>query len=264
MLGRALKMAFWVTYDHLGKLLLANLFCALILLVPGYVAYAAALRGDPAAALLAGVGVAVLTLGVLLPVMAAGLAHLAKELIDTRDGSLRTFFTGMRRYAGRAAGLGLVYVLAAGCLVTSVWFYASRLGARIPWLGYALSALALWGLVFAGLTALLCIPALVQKGGGVWSTVKLSGLLVLDNPLFCVGLAIHVAILGVFCLLPPVFLLLSMAPVMVLLSSGYEMLARKYAALEARGGAGTEPAFDEDTDDYLNRGFRDFLFPWKG
>ena len=35
MLGRTLKMAFWVTYDHIGKLILANLMWSLVVFVPG-------------------------------------------------------------------------------------------------------------------------------------------------------------------------------------------------------------------------------------
>jgi hypothetical protein len=62
----------------------------------------------------------------------------------------------------------------------------------------------------------------------------------------------------------------------VLATSAYEMLARKYAALEAHQAAeaaGAVPAAalskadqirEDAKDDYLNRGFRDFLFPWKG
>ena len=113
MLSRTLKMAFWVCYDHLGKLLAANLLCMLALLFPLGLAWAAVAAGDPAMMLLLGVPMLVLVFGVVLPVEAAAIAHMAKELIDTRDGSLRTFFRGLRLYAGRAIGLGLAYVAAA-------------------------------------------------------------------------------------------------------------------------------------------------------
>jgi hypothetical protein len=42
------------------------------------------------------------------------------------------------------------------------------------------------------------------------------------------------------------------------------MLARKYASTDAGDPASPPPYLSDDEDDYLNRGFRDFLFPWKG
>lgn len=262
-------MAFWVLYDHLGKLLLVNVMCTLALILPGGLACAAFMTGDPGVMLYVGMPVLAVALGVVLPVGCAALAHMIKELIDTRDGSVSTFFSGVKRFFWRASGIGVLYLAAACCLGTSVWFYPSRLGDSLPWLGYALSAAALWCLVFTGLTTLLVFPALTQKNGGVLSTMKLSALLVLDNPFFVLGLAINALIWATFSLLPPVFMLLSMAPLMTLVSSGYEMLSRKYAAMAAQqaAGAGIQKRtmdYNDETDDYLNRGFRDFLFPWKG
>jgi len=269
MLSRTIKMAFWVVYDHLGKLLLVNVLCTLALMVPGVFAYAAALTGDPGVMLMVAAPLVAVMAGVMAPVECAALAYMIKELIDTRDGSVGAFFTGLKRYFWRASGIGLLYLAAGACLGVSVWFYPSRLGDTLPWLGYTLSAVALWCLIFTGLTALLIFPALVQKNGGAGSTVKLSALLVLDNPFFMLGLALNTVLWAVFSLVPPVFMFLSVAPLMTLVSSGYEMLSRKYAALDARRAAGEDTKewvmdYNDANDDYLNRGFRDFLFPWKG
>lgn len=267
-------MAFWVTYDHLGKLLVVNVVTMAVLLAPLALGYAAVFSGEPAVAVIIGVPSVILVFGILLPVAAAAATYMAKELIETKDGSVATFFAGLRRYAGRAVRLGLAYLAAVACLVSSVWFYAVRLGVTAPWLGYALSGLALWALVFVLLTALLSMPALVQKGAGVMATLRLSALLVVDNPLFCIGLGFHCALLAGLCLIPPVLILFSIGPMMVLVSSGYEMLSRKYSALESfhamrdtalsTSRACAKIDFRDAEDDYLNRGFRDFLFPWKG
>ncbi len=267
-------MAFWVAYDFLGRLVVANLLCMLVLLLPSYFVVAALLSGDPWLALLVGGPAFVAAAGLFAPILAAGLAHMIKEFIDTRDGSLWTFFAGVRRYAWRAMGVGLLFTAAAGCLGMSVWFYGARLGETLPWLGYALSALALWALLMSALAAMLAVPALVQKRAGVFETVKLAYLLVLDNPLFCLGLALNVAALAGLAMMPPVLLLFSISPLMVLLSSAYEMLSRKYAAIEdKRSEAAAEGRhlrvalrdvdFRDEEDDYLNRGIRDALFPWK-
>lgn len=277
MLSRALKMSFWVAYDHLGKLLVASLVWAFAVTGPAVVAAAAWVSKDPVLQLLVGVPAALGCLGIALPVCTAGLAHMVQELINTRDGSVRTMFAGMSRYGRRATGIGFIYLLVFACLTTSTWFYAAKLGPRVPWLGYSLSALALWCLILAALTSLLVMPALVQKKDKTLAVLKLTVLLVLDNPLLTVGLGIQVlAVTAVALAAPPLFFFLYGGGIAVLTGSAYEMLARKYAAIErARAASATSASrlngltrqktvpSDED-DDYLNRGFRDFLFPWKG
>lgn len=269
MLGRALKMAFWVTYDHVGKLILANVLWFVAFAVPASLAWGAFATGEPAVRLVVAWPLLIAGVGVVLPVMTAGLAHMAKVLIDKRDGSLGDMFRGIRMYGGRAAGIGLVYFFACASLATSAWFYAVKLHGAAPWLGYAISALAVWALVFVAMTSLMAMPALVQKKGGVVATVKLAALLVLANPLLVLGLALQLAAFTVLSVLvTPLFPLLYGAVAVVLVSSAYELLARKYAAAGApegalETGAGPRPMTDEE-DDYLNRGFRDFLFPWKG
>lgn len=267
MLGRTLKMAFWVTYDHVGKLILANIVWFLAVAVPGMVAWAAFVAGDASMRLLVALPFGVFALGVALPAASAGLAHMVKVLIDTRDGALGDMFRGIRAYGLRASGMGCLFLFALSSLTSSAWFYASRLRDSLPWLGYGLSALAVWALVAALLAGMYMMPALVQKKAGVLATMKLAGLLVLANPLFSVGLAIQlVALTAVALVLSPVLPLLYGAVATVLVSSAYEMLARKYAAAEAivKGAAPDSVAAKDEQDDYLNRGVRDFLFPWKG
>jgi len=266
MLHRALKMAFWVCFDHLGKLLVVNGLCFVVLLAPIAAGWWALQSAPPvvAVAVLGAVGLAVFA--VLLPVCATGLAAMMKELIETRDGSVRTFFSGVRRFWGRAVGLGVVLVALQGLFAVSAWFYPTRFGASVPLLGFGLSALALWAMVYTGLVALFAAPALVQKQGGVLATLRLSALLVLDNPLLSAGVVLALLPVAAACVAPPVLMFFSLAPVVAVVSSAYEMLSRKYAAVEAHGDAPgrARVAFGDEEDDYLNRGFRDLLFPWKG
>lgn len=267
MLRRALKMTFWVTFDHLGKLLVVNVFCVAVLAVPGGIVLASLLAPDIATLLYVGLPVLALTIGLVWPVLAAGIAHMTAELIETRDGSVRAFFAGMRLYAWRAVGVGTCLTMAAICLTTSVGFYAYQLQDRAPWLGYVLSAVALWGLILLLLAAPFAIPALVQRKAGVRATLKLSFLLVLDNPLLTIGLVLNELALGIASLIPPVFVFIAPVAAVVMASSAYEMLSRKYAAIEERGRSGEQGKrpidFNDAQDDYLNRGLRDFLFPWK-
>ena len=57
-----------------------------------------------------------------------------------------------------------------------------------------------------------------------------------------------------YAALLPLFIFIYGGAVLVLLSSAYELLSRKYDHIASNDAA----------DDYLNRGLRDFLFPWKG
>lgn len=282
MLGRVLKMAFWVMYDHLGKLTVAGTIWSAAWCIPAILGCAAVLTRDATTILFLGIPLLILSFGCILPAMSAGLAHMVKELIDTRDGSVRTMFSGIRLYGVRAVALGMIYLAAGSSLAVSVWFYAAKLGGTVPVAGYGLSALALWLLVFVLLTTLTAMPTLVQKKAGIFATMKLAALLTLDNLFLCIGLGIQVlAVATIALIVPPVFFFLYGGLFGVLTGSLYEMLARKYAALEARqaaapatGSSGRhamrltrielDRLFDDEQDDYLNRGLRDFLFPWKG
>jgi hypothetical protein len=281
MLGRALKMAFWVTYDHVGKLILANVIWFSAIFVPGLLVLPVALTSPTRIGLTIGLIGCGLLLGVALPVVTVGLAYMVKGLIDTRDGSVRDMFLGMRLYWRRAVAIWWALGFTFACLLTSARFYADKLREILAWVGYGISALALWGAFFVSLAALFALVALVQKRAEVLPTLKLSALVVLYNPLFCCGLAFQLLTFTVIAaVVPPVLVCLHASVSVVLISSGYEMLARKYAAVQARlaaGEIGSErggliaamstggAAFMDDAqDEYLNRGFRDFLFPWKG
>ncbi|QRN81551.1 MAG: hypothetical protein JK586_09260 [Nocardiopsis sp. BM-2018] len=262
------KMAFWVCYDHMGKLMAANFVAAAVLTAAGLPALAALHSGDPALMLVAGAPFGALALGVVLPVALAGCCHLCKELIETRDGSLRTFFEGVWLHGLRAAGLGLVVAAGAAVSGCAFWFYAVRIGAEHPLAGHALGALALWA--FAGLTvcALLALPAVVHKRAGPIAALRIGAALAADNPLMAAALAFHAGLIAAAAFAPPILFFAAIAAAAALMSSAYEMLARKYAALAAwreEGDTGRPFTleFHDAEDDYLNRGFRDFLFPWK-
>lgn len=185
---------------------------------------------------------------------------MVKTFIDTRDGSLSDFFTGIRRYWLRAMGVGAVYGIIMTSLVTSAWFYGTRLQNSVPVAGYALSGLASGSaLVLASMAPLL--PAtIVQRKIGVLPTIRLALFLVLANPLLIGALSVQCLILTILsCLIAPLFFAGYASAVICIGSAAYELLARKYdpARDHERDGSDAE-------DDYLNRGLRDLFFPWKG
>lgn len=275
MLSRSLKMAFWVTYDHLGKLMLANVVCFVLVIVPIMVGLAGVMTGDPNVILTIAAPLLFAAITITLPVTAVGLAYMNKRLIEERDGSLSDLFRGMGLYWKPAVGVGFLGLLPAVCLPVSIWFYATHVS--IPWLGYAISAFALWSMLFLALVWMFVFPAVVQKNAGAADGIKTAALLVLDNPALSLGLGVHLALWGLVSVMPLVTVLLSGSVAAVLVSSGYEMLSRKYEAIRLSHNLEERPArpihvvyrngkleWDDASDEYLNRGLRDMLFPWKG
>ncbi|MCX5770504.1 MAG: hypothetical protein NTZ09_09570, partial [Candidatus Hydrogenedentes bacterium] len=132
-------MAFWVYYDHFGKLVLANLILAGLLLALGMAGLAGLWTGVAAFVVLITVPAAAVSFGVVVPVFSAGLAHVVKELVETGDGSFVALFRGIGLYWRRAMCIGFIYMAAVAVLLTSAWFYAVRLGSAAPWLGYGIA-----------------------------------------------------------------------------------------------------------------------------
>ncbi len=269
MLVRAIKMSFWVVYDHLGKLLLVNIFSAIMLAAPVVTASAVLARNTQGYAFVYVALLCLISIGLFLPLIQAGLAWMVKTLIERHDGNVILFFAGIRRFGLRAVAIAFLYMLLSACLLSSVWFYGVRLGAHMPFVGYGLSAVALWMQFFLLMTAPLAVPALIHKNQGVFATMKLAALLTLDNPLLALGLLAHITALTLLAVMPPVFVFCSVAPIAALQGSAYELLSRKYAAIQAHKTNGKEGVeklvidFGDNDDEYLCRGFRDLLFPWK-
>lgn len=269
MLARAIKMTFWVLYDHLGKLVLVNIFCAGMILTPLGIAHALLRQGLPAGSLVTAIILCIIAFGVVLPMVYAGLVFMVKELIERHDGSIKTFFAGIIHLGPRAILLAAIYVMMFACLLSSIWFYAFRLGGIAPLLGYGLSALALWIMCFLLLTATIALPALAYKNTNPFAALKMAALLTLDNPMYTVGLLVNVLVLSGLAIMPPIFVFFSFAPIAALQASAYEILSRKYAAIKAQAEQGVAAGktikidFGDDDDEYLCRGIRDILFPWK-
>lgn len=253
MLPRALKMWFWLTYDHLGLVLVWNVACMLPLLL----LTASAFSGGP---LRLGLGL-LLAYGVLLPACLAALGHAARVLLEKKEAPLRALLDGLRAYALPGATLGILGTVLCGGTLFGAWYYAFRLAPAAGMVGYALSAFCLWCSFACALVLTVALPALAQKRGGVREALRLGVVLTLDNPWYVAVVFLQSLGLLLFALAPPVYLCFSVVPIAFLQATAYEMLARKYAAPVLDGKRVL--VFDDEADDYLNRGLRDLFFPWK-
>ena len=154
MLRRTLRMALWVTYDHLGKLVLANIVWAVAIVLPASYAATAIRMGDAKLALAVGVPVSVLTIAVILPVMSVGIGHMVAELIDVRDGSLRAMFTGIALYWRRATKAGAYASIIATIVTWFIFFAMSGFGGEYTVLGGVMPVAICW---LAGAVAMVAV-----------------------------------------------------------------------------------------------------------
>ena len=266
MLIRTIKMSFWVFYDHIAKLLLINLLCIAWGIIP--LLYIEVMTATGGSNNIHGL-VAVMIVMIAVPLSLVGILSLVKELIEKHDGSFRLFYIGIRRFGLQAFILEIAYLFAFACVISCLYFYGSIAGQYSPIVKYGLGAFSVWALLLLSATAFYSFPALINRRAGIIDAIKLSVALVVDNPLFTLGILFHIVLLLIVCATAPLLLCFLFAPIVVLQGSAYEMLARKYSALTAHRNRhdGRNEAFTidfgDENDEYLCRGFRDLLFPWK-
>lgn len=253
MLSRALKMWFWLTYDHLGRVLVWNTACML----PVLLLTASAFSGSAIWALTC----FIVAYAIVLPASLAALGQVARVLLEEKDAPLSTIVAGLRAHALQGALLGLLGLVLCGGSLFGAWYYAFRFAAPGNLLGYGLAAFCLWWAILCAAVLNLALPALAQKRAGLREALRLGLVLTLDNPVYAAVIFLQVLGLALFALAPPVFLCFSAVPIAFLQSTAYEMLSRKYAAPLVDGKRLL--IFDDAADDYLNRSLRDLLFPWK-
>jgi hypothetical protein len=206
---------------------------------------------------------------VVLPALYAGLLFMIKELIEKHDGSLKTMIAGIIRFGARAVLISIFYFVSGLCLLISMVYYGIVSHGVFPFGFLVVGVAAFWALVFLVLTAIAVFPVLVNKDAGIVETIRTACLLVLDNPVFFAGLALSLAFVIAFSIMPPVAMFAAVAFFAAIVGSAYEMLARKYAALQDQPAMPDGPKkkiaidFGDGNDEYLSRGLRDFLFPWK-
>lgn len=257
LLWRVQKMTFWVVYDFAGPLILLNLATLALVLGTGWLA-----------AWAVGPGLSLVVVVLLVTVAMTGQARLISGLLSGETYSYRCVPHAMILYGGRA--ILLVALFMVGLLVAGVgvWFYATRVMPAYPAVGYLLVGVCMSAGVAVAMPMVYLLPALVVQRGSALRTARTSVVLAARHPVLTPGLLVVGSAFGVVLSTPPGFLLFSTIPLVALGCSAYELLARQYA-VEAALADGTWPevpaninVLDED-DIFLNRGFSDFLFPWK-
>lgn len=254
ILWRVQKMAFWVLYDYAGYLIVLNVLSLAAVFGPPWLLFTMTGGNAPAAALLAA----------LLGVMAvAGQATLIAALLDGEEFSFRRVISGVVAHGPRALGLVALFALAFIVAMLAAWFYANRVMPARPTVGLLLSGLCLSGAVALLMSGVYALPALANQRGTAFRALRTSFVLAGRHPVLTPGLMVLMLAQGLLLATPPGMLLLSTMPLVALACCAYELLARHHAANEGAAPGEAGPTPDEE-DIFLNRGFKDILFPWKG
>jgi len=261
-MSKVLRDSFWISYDHLGKLVVANVLWFFLSFGPIILGASIAQHVDPEArartlVLSICVALSILTL----PSASGGILHFTSLLVLKHDARISDIFRGIRRYFVQSTLCSLVAVIVWGVLGANIVFYWRVIGPRNFWLAAILGGITMWIFAFYNVMLVYVPPLLVQRHGGVLGTFKLAAVLTLDNVRMSFGLYVSVmaiVLLSCFTLVGVIFLPAGVSG--VVLNTGYKQLVRRYEQKE-RELAGLEPL--EEEDEYSGRGLRDILKPWE-
>lgn len=257
MLTRAFRMAFWIVHDHLGALVLCNAAWAAAAILPLGAGLALVAGGHP----LLGAGLAILAVGVAGPVLGGGAAHFAMTAIAEGEASVAAFLEGVRLHARGAAALGMAALFLAAGLGAGALYYPVILADHAPLLGAALSAVNLAGLAGLALVLPWLPPALAHRRRGAIDAARTAALAAAARPVLSAGLTVHaLAATALAIAFPPFLCFLALVWIATVSMAAYELLIRECAARE---GGDPATSISGAGDDYLNRGLRDFFFPWR-
>lgn len=261
-MGRVLRDSFWISYDHLGKLVLANViwfslsFGAIIIAaaIAGYAGWSLSARS-----IIIAIGLAVGLVTV--PSVSAGMLHFTSLLAQKKSAEIKDLFQGIRLNFGRSVALGLLAIIVWAALAVNIIFYARVIGPINFWLGTIPGGMAIWMFAFYNVMLVHFAPMIVRTRGGPLGTFKIAALLTLGNVRLSSGLYISVWVIILLACLTGVGIICLVAALSgVLLNVGYGELARRYER-KNRENAGLKPL--EEEDEYAGRGLRDILKPWE-
>jgi hypothetical protein len=254
---RALRMAFWLYYDGLGRWTALNLAIVCISAAPLLVIGSTSLlSGWVWSAALAGAGL-LLSLGY------ACVLEAACRGVEGNTITAAVWWQGIRSIGSRLLALQALTFAGLAVGIWLMWFYLAILAPRYPWPAAAACGMVLVAMVLLVAAALLGGPALVYTGAGPLKALIVGAKIVLRYPVLAATMVFTAAMLVALAVFPPIAVLLSVSPIGVLVAATYEMVARREAAGDDVESWRAQCRGWDETDELLNRGFRDFLYPWK-
>jgi len=259
MLGRSLRVAFWLSYDFLGTAMLCNtlVMTGALVLLGAALSILAAADAIPEMALAAFM---LLCASAWAGAGAAGICQLWKAGLETRMASFRDFGDGLRAHGPKGAMAGVGLFIVEGAVLGAAVLYGGGFFTAPPLAGALLAGICLGTALVLAMVGIWLWPVLVHTSGAWQTRLKLAMLLAAKRPGLSMGiLCWYVAGAAIAVLLTPFVILWSLAPTMALSMAAYEWLDRQYAAGEGPFPDPNDPLVLE----YMDRSFRNFWFPWK-
>ena len=212
----------WNTFDHLGLLVVANLIWV-------------------------GLCLPVVTA----PASTAALFHLGRKIAAGEEVTVRDFLVGFRVHFVPSLKAG-AFTLTAGVVVWANVDFYSQFGGRATVPGMLLAATMVWVGAFVALMHVHVLSLIVHGERSLRAVLRKSALLVLDNPVFTVGIAVQALSVAVLCIVTGAGLVLALGSFLaVLLTTGHRELLKKYF-----------PDSPEASEAAEIRVFRDLVKPW--
>jgi uncharacterized membrane protein YesL len=254
------KKFFWNTYDHIGRLILINLFWFCIFAIPTFLCF----RYVPLQAysrILVTIAVGLVTHCY----AAAGIFGLTARLVDYQDVDLGRFFDDAGKYFARTLILGLIYGTVFILLYYGIRFYINLKVGR-GFLGFFLAGWQACIFAFCLLVQTYLLPLLVTKNWGILRVMKWAAIIVALKPGFTILVFLQAFALFVILTITGVgAVLLTMSVVSVFLNTATREVWKQ---VEARWKPKLKPTSwkeilkEKDLEQEEKRALKDIFRPW--
>ncbi len=287
MFPQILKQWFWDCYDHLGRLLLANMLlffilaAAFVYTAPIIVAFFSALTGGHQVLFLAAAFLVVAPLSLTLAF--APFSEFAPLVSKEKDPRVRVFLRGLWRQGFRTWRYFFLVCLILALLLVNIWFYtlSGQFPESMMMVGYILAGLCFWLGVVLAASLVPGIPLLFRRELGAGKTLKISLLVLLKYPGLVFGLFIFLVSLWIIGTAVKMagLLIFAFSGTAMMLNSFYDVVAEWEEAMarEAEESDDKRPRTWKELKDQeketeeermrrsrYERTFRDIIRPWEG
>ncbi|MGC9055097.1 MAG: hypothetical protein ACP5KS_14580, partial [Candidatus Hydrogenedens sp.] len=124
--------------------------------------------------------------------------------------------------------------------------------------------LFMWFGLFSFISLLWVVPSLSFKKISFWKYVYWGYVLLLANPYFSFQVLFCYTILCILNMFPLFFFFMGMVMPSIFLTCAYEILSRKYEAIQTSGDKLEDyQIFRDYEDEFLNRSWEHLIKPWK-
>lgn len=255
MFGFLLKKSFFDMYDNLIAVALLNVGFILVLAFCFYLPWA--LRAVPVLPFV------VLVAGfVLLFVYTGAVSGITREISDYQRPDLGMFASHLRSSLPSSLLLAALNLVLLFLFRTAIPFY----GSMDMLIGQIASSLLVWFLIIWILAFQYAFPIQSRLDRSIKKILKKMFLLLLDNPLFTLGLMLTSVLIFLVSILTAL-LLPGIASVLLLSNAGLKLRMYKYDFLEqhpeSRKRIPWDALLSEDRERVGKRTLKGMIFPWK-